>query len=158
MRTLIVDDESAARSRLTRLLRDFPEVNIVGEASNGLEAVELLESLQPDLLFLDIQMGGMDGFSVLRSLPHNARIPLVIFATGFDQYALDAFEANALAYLLKPIEKDKLASAVQRAQLLLQSEDARRREDQNIRVALEEKAPLRKIVGRKHNRYVLLDP
>src|SRR5438874_1164857 len=110
MTGLIVDDESSARSRLTRLLAAHPEVRIAGEASDGLQALECIERLQPDLVFLDIQMPGLDGFQVIRSLPDGAPRPLIIFVTGFDRHALEAFEANALAYLLKPVETERLAA------------------------------------------------
>src|SRR5262245_32641118 len=113
--TLIVDDETAGRSRLRKLLKSFDSVAVVGEACNGVEAVESIVKLAPSLVFLDVQMPGLDGFEVLRSLPRDMKWPLVIFATAFDQYALDAFDANAVAYLLKPINRDKLALAVERA-------------------------------------------
>src|SRR5262249_8116495 len=109
MTGLIVDDEAAARSRLTELLEAHPEGRIGGEASEGLQALERIAELRPDVVFLDIQMPGLDGFQVIRSLPASMPCPLIIFVTGFDQHALAAFEANALAYLLKPVETDRLA-------------------------------------------------
>ncbi len=105
MRSLVIDDEADARARLIRLLGAHPEVAVIGEAQDGLEAIEKIEELRPDLLFLDIEMPGLKGFEVLRSIPSAIEIPLVIFTTGYDQHALAAFEANALAYLLKPIER-----------------------------------------------------
>ena len=104
MRSIIVDDEESARARLGRMLAAHPDIVVVGEARDGLEAVEKIEALQPDLLFLDIQMPGLTGFEVLQSIPPPVAMPLVIFVTGYDQHALAAFEANALAYLLKPVE------------------------------------------------------
>src|ERR1035438_4382925 len=115
MTSLIIDDEPAARSRLRRLLGAHPEIEIVGEASDGLQALESIEQLHPDLVFLDIQMPGLDGFEVLRSIPANVPRPLVVFVTGFDEHALQAFDANALAYLLKPVESDRLAAVLDRA-------------------------------------------
>src|SRR5262249_383654 len=115
MTGLIVDDEGAARSRLTRLLSAHPEVRIVGEASDGLQALEQIDRLHPDLVFLDIQMPGLDGFQVIRSLTPALPRPLIIFVTGFDRHALEAFEANALAYLLKPVETERLAAVLDRA-------------------------------------------
>src|SRR5262245_30063960 len=94
--TLIVDDESSARSRLRKLLAGFPEISVVGEAHDGIQAVSLIGEMRPDLVLLDVQMPGLDGFEVLRSLPPRTPWPLVIFATAFNQYALEAFEANAV--------------------------------------------------------------
>jgi two-component system LytT family response regulator len=109
MRALIVDDERLARSELKRLLKAFPEITVVGEARHADEALEKIEELRPDLLFLDIQMPGRNGFELLETLNH---LPSVIFTTAFDEYALKAFEVNALDYLLKPIEPKRLAAAV----------------------------------------------
>lgn len=109
MRVLVVDDERRARERLIRLLAAFEDVVVAGEAANGLQAVEQVAALNPDALFLDVQMPGMDGFEVIENLGH---APAVIFTTAFDQYAIQAFEANAVDYLLKPVEADRLARAV----------------------------------------------
>ncbi len=111
LRTLVVDDERLARDRLRGFLRALPEVAVVGEASNGPEAVEQIEALRPDLVLLDIQMPGMDGFGVLRALSHK---PEVIFATAYDSYAIRAFDVQAADYLLKPISRDRLVEAVRR--------------------------------------------
>jgi two-component system, LytTR family, response regulator len=111
MRALIVDDERLARNELRRLLQDFPEIEIVGEARNSAEAQSQIEQLRPDLLFLDIRMPGEDGFQLLERLE---AVPLVIFTTAYDQYALKAFEINALDYLVKPIAPDRLAASLQR--------------------------------------------
>src|SRR5216684_371149 len=102
LRSLIVDDEPAARSRLTRLLRAYPQVSIVGEAKDGLEAISQIEEHEPELVFLDVEMPGLSGFQVLRALGSDVPMPLVVFVTGYDEHALAAFAANALAYLLKP--------------------------------------------------------
>jgi DNA-binding LytR/AlgR family response regulator len=116
IRVLIVDDEELARTRLKSLLDGLPDVECVGEAENGIEAVEKVKELAPDLMLLDIQMPGMNGFEVLEALDD---VPLVVFATAFDEYALKAFEVNSIDYLLKPIEKERLSQAIERARRLL---------------------------------------
>jgi two-component system LytT family response regulator len=157
MRSLIVDDEADARTRLARLLKDHPDIVIAGEAQDGLEALEKIEKLQPDLLFLDIEMPGLTGFELLQSVPAKVPLPLVIFVTGYDQHALAAFEANALAYLLKPVERDRLAQAVTRARQLHAFDDDKAAEQKNIlRVAREAPKVLRRLVCRARDRLVLL--
>ncbi|MCX4160899.1 MULTISPECIES: LytTR family DNA-binding domain-containing protein [Paraburkholderia] len=112
MRALIVDDEALARSKLLRMLRVFPDVEVVGEAIDGASALTLAEQLRPDVIFLDVQMPEVDGFDVAASLPDDA--PALVFVTAFDQYALRAFDAQAVDYLLKPVEPERLARTVQR--------------------------------------------
>ena len=159
MTVLIVDDEAAARSRLTRLLAAHPEVRIAGEASDGLQAVEKIDRLRPDLVFLDIQMPGLDGFQVIRSLPSGVPRPLIIFVTGFDQHALEAFQANALAYLLKPVETERLSAVLERAAKLCGAERQRSEEDRLVdEVARTRATALRQVVGRKRDRFILLNP
>ena len=109
MRALVIDDERLARKELIKLLEDFPEIEILGEAANVDEAYELINSLNPDLLFLDIQMPGKTGFELLEMLDS---VPTVIFTTAYDEYALKAFEVNALDYLLKPIQIDRLNDTI----------------------------------------------
>jgi two-component system LytT family response regulator len=111
MKALIVDDERLARVELRRLLAAHPEVEILGEARDGNEACDLVRKLSPDLLFLDIQMPGMTGFEVLESLEE---VPQVIFTTAYDEYAIKAFEVNALDYLMKPIAPARLAASLAR--------------------------------------------
>ena len=111
MRALIIDDERLARAELARLLSAHPEIEIAGEARNGEEALSEIARLSPDLLFLDIQMPGMTGFELLDRLDD---VPQVIFTTAYDQYAIRAFEVNALDYLLKPIAPERLAAALAR--------------------------------------------
>lgn len=111
MRAIIIDDERLARAELRKLLQDFPEVEVVDEASNAEEGVQKIESHNPDLIFLDIQMPGKTGFEMLQELDH---APTVVFTTAYDDYALKAFEVNALDYLLKPIEPKRLADAVEK--------------------------------------------
>lgn len=115
LRSLLIDDELNARTRLRRLLENDKRIDIIGEAEDGLVAVVEIERLRPDLIFLDIQMPGLDGFEMLQALPASLPKPLVIFVTGFHEHAMAAFEANAIAYLLKPIEVDRLREMVDRA-------------------------------------------
>jgi two-component system LytT family response regulator len=111
MNALLIDDERLARAELTRILSAHPEIEIVGEARTGEEALAEIARLSPDLLFLDIQMPGMTGFELLERLDD---VPQVIFTTAYDQYAIRAFEVNALDYLLKPIAPARLAAALSR--------------------------------------------
>jgi two-component system LytT family response regulator len=112
MRTLIVDDERLARNELKRLLEPYTRIEIVGEAANAEEALKLIEEQQPELLFLDIQMPGKNGFELLSSI--EGKSPEVIFTTAFDEYAIKAFEFNALDYLLKPIDTERLKETIHR--------------------------------------------
>ena len=117
-RAIIVDDEADARARLRRLLAGHADqIEIVGEAADGISAVSTIESLSPDLGFLDIEMPGLNGFQLLDSLPR-ASWPLVVFTTAYDQYAIRAFEVHALDYLLKPVTKDRLGECLQRLEPL----------------------------------------
>ena len=113
---VLVDDEQLAREELSFLLKEFPEVDVLATGKNGLEAIKLVETLEPDVLFLDVQMPGLDGFGVIQKLREkDLPLPHFILATAYDQYALEAFRWDALDYLLKPIEKDRLAVAIERA-------------------------------------------
>jgi two-component system response regulator AlgR len=118
MRVLIVDDEKLARDRLRELLIDIGGHTVVGEAMNGAEAVEKSAELNPDVLLMDIRMPGMDGLEAAMHLMGMEQPPSVIFTTAYDQHALDAFEVNAVDYLLKPIRKDRLANALTKAHKL----------------------------------------
>jgi two-component system, LytTR family, response regulator len=109
MRALIVDDERLARKELMKLLEDHPMIEVVGEAQNADEAVQMVNDLNPDLLFLDIQMPGKTGFQLLEMLDS---VPLVVFTTAYDEFALKAFEVNALDYLLKPIHPERLSETI----------------------------------------------
>jgi two-component system LytT family response regulator len=116
IRAVVVDDEPVARAGVQKLLRQDADVDIVGEAGNGRDAVALIRRVEPDLLFLDIQMPEMNGFDVLQSIgPANA--PVTVFVTAYDQFALRAFEVQALDYLLKPFEDERFHSVLQRAKL-----------------------------------------
>jgi len=156
--TLIVDDEPVARRLLREELEDFSEIEVVGEASNGREALQQIAKLQPELVFLDLQMPVMSGFEVVRGLG-GANLPVVVIVTAFDQHAIQAFEAGAVDYLLKPVAEDRLQKTVERAKMLLH-----RPIDVANRVATiasvgtpEHPAKGRKIVGRAGEDYVLLD-
>jgi two-component system LytT family response regulator len=121
IRALIVDDEPLARQRISRMLRTAAEIELIGECTNGEQAVEAVLEQSPDLMFLDVQMPEMDGFEVLKALG-NEKIPYVIFVTAYDQYALRAFEVFALDYLLKPFNEKRLQKAVQRAKEQIEKE------------------------------------
>lgn len=119
--TVVVDDELLARNELSFLLKDFPEIEIIGTADNGLEAVEMIRNLEPDLVFLDVQMPGLDGLGVIRKLrEEEIPLPYFVLATAYDQYALEAFRLEAMDYLLKPVDKDRLAETVERAHRVVQ--------------------------------------
>lgn len=125
IRTLIVDDEPLARRGLELRLKRHPDIEIVGEAGNGRQAFHAVSTLRPQLMFLDVQMPGIDGFELLRALPAT-QIPLTVFVTAYDQYALAAFAASALDYLLKPVDDTRLDESVERARVRLA---ARKTED-----------------------------
>jgi len=120
MSAVLVDDEQLARDELAFLLKDFPEIEIIATGSNGLEAVKLIEDLEPDIVFLDVQMPGLDGIGVIRKLREkDIPLPHFVLATAFDQYAVEAFRLEALDYLLKPVDAERLAVAVERAQRIV---------------------------------------
>jgi len=114
IKAIIIDDERLARNELKKLLMDFPEIEVVAEAANAGEGIEKIENINPDLVFLDIQMPGKTGFDMLAELD---KAPHVIFTTAYDEYALKAFEVNALDYLLKPVEPKRLSDAIQKLHL-----------------------------------------
>lgn len=175
IRALIVDDEPLARRGLELRLKAHPDVEIVGQAGNGREALGAVAALDPDLLLLDVQMPEVDGFAVLRALPAE-QMPLTVFVTAYDQHALAAFSACAIDYLLKPVDEDRLAEALERvrATLALRSASAHRdrllgliaqlsgRPDLQLEEALETrldpKSPERKLAIKDGDRTVRLDP
>jgi two-component system LytT family response regulator len=122
LRALVVDDEPLARELLRRMLDEHPALEVIGECASGTQAVEAVRAERPDLLFLDVQMPGLDGFAVLRELAPD--LPEVIFVTAYDQYALRAFDVHALDYLLKPFDEERLARAIDRARAHLRRPDA----------------------------------
>lgn len=119
-RAIIIDDERLARSELRKLLLDHPEIEIIAEAANANEGIEKVSSMAPDLIFLDIQMPGKTGFDLLSELD---RVPEVIFTTAYDEYALKAFEVNALDYLLKPVEPKRLADALHKLEYAMEEKE-----------------------------------
>jgi two-component system LytT family response regulator/two-component system response regulator LytT len=121
--TIIVDDEKPARDELAFLLKAFPEINVIGQGKNGVDAVNLIREHSPDLVFLDVQMPGLDGFGVLRKLvERKMKVPHVVFATAFDHYAVQAFDVNAVDYVLKPFDKARIAKAIQRARKVMETQ------------------------------------
>jgi two-component system response regulator LytT len=123
--TLVVDDEQLAREELCYLLRECPDVEVVGSAANGLEALQLIRAHEPDLVLLDVQMPGLDGLGVARRLIERAgRLPNIIFTTAYDQYAVQAFEVDAVDYLLKPIDKQRLRVSLDRVHRLMEAQAA----------------------------------
>ena len=110
-KALIIDDERLARNELKKMIQEYPEIEIIGEAANADEAIGMIDELSPDVIFLDIQMPGKTGFDLLQELDN---VPVVIFTTAHDEYALKAFEFNALDYLMKPIDPQRLAEAIQK--------------------------------------------
>jgi len=121
LKAIIVDDERLARAELKKLLQEFPDINIIDEAANADEGIEKIETQNPDIVFLDIQMPGKTGFDMLADLE---KAPYVIFTTAYDEYALKAFEVNALDYLLKPVEPKRLADAVHKLQYEVSKQNA----------------------------------
>lgn len=150
MRVLIADDEPVARQVLRELLEELPQVRVAGEASNGHEAVAQTERLDPDVILLDIQMPGLDGFAVARKLRGIQR-PLLIFVTAYEKHALEAFELEAVDYVLKPVRQERLAAALEKAEKRLALSGA----PPQPRPAAQE---IRKIVGRLGGEYHMLEP
>ena len=126
-RTIIIDDERLAREELKSVLKDFVEINIIDEAQNGDEGIEKINRLKPDLIFVDVSMPGMTGFEMLKKLDE---IPYVIFVTAYDEYALKAFEVNAVDYLLKPVDIDRLTETIEK---LKQKEDSDFESSQSVK-------------------------
>lgn len=137
LRVIVADDERPARSFLAALLREFPDVELIGEATNGAEAVALIESERPDLALLDLQMPEVDGLGVVQLLRKD-RLPLIAFVTAYDEYAVRAFELNAVDYLLKPVERARLRETLNRAQERLEREDLRISEAEQLKAAAAE--------------------
>ena len=156
---VIVDDEQLARDELRFLLKSVGDVNVVAQGHNGLEAVNLIKEFTPDLLFLDVQMPGLDGFGVLKKLlDRKLPMPQIIFATAFDQYAVKAFEVNAIDYLLKPFDKKRVALAVDKARKKLQGSSADTEKLDTLMKLLESQRPQNsKVLLRSAGRLLLVD-
>jgi two-component system response regulator LytT len=152
--TIVVDDEQLACGELSYLLKDFPEVEVIATGSNGLEAVELIQKLEPEIVFLDVHMPGLDGIGVIRRLREKGcELPYFIFVTAYDQYAVEAFRLEALDYLLKPVDKVRLAETIERARRIIQDKKA-----PDTPAASQSAAPPRtKLLVRANNRQFIVD-
>jgi len=158
IKTLIADDEQIARKVLREELELLPDVKVVGEAENGRQALQQIVDLQPDLVFLDLQMPAMGGFEVVRNLS-GARLPVIIIVTAFHQHAIEAFEAGAIDYLLKPVSEARLRKAVERAKSLMGKPLEIAERLATIAAAADPASSniRRKLVGRAGREYFLLD-
>jgi two-component system response regulator LytT len=157
---LIVDDEQPARDELAFLLKDLPDVEVLGQGKNGVEALNLIRELTPQVVFLDVQMPGLDGFGVIKKLlERKARLPFVVFVTAYDNYAVQAFEVNAIDYLLKPIARPRLEKAVARVRRELESsEPAAQKLDRLVQLVGERPLPQKtKLLVKSGGRLVLVN-
>jgi two-component system, LytTR family, response regulator LytT len=160
---LVVDDEPLAREELSFLLKDFPEIEILQTASNGVDAVKLIDQLEPDLVFLDVQMPGLDGLGVIGQVrAKGSPLPHFVLTTAFDQYAVEAFRLEALDYVLKPIEKDRLTESVARAKRSIEDkqqaqEKAERAQEKGTDAALAAPAQRTKLLIKANNRNLIVD-
>ena len=148
IRTLLVDDEELARNILRRALADIADIEIIGEASNGVEALEKIAELKPALVLLDIEMPGFNGFEIVQQLQGDP--PAVVFITAYDEYAVRAFEANAVDYLLKPVRQERLERALDRVRRGTQRKTA------VVDVSKERSGPLRRLAARRGKRIVIV--
>lgn len=155
LRTLIVDDEPIARRVLREELEQIDDIHIIGEAEDGLSALTAIHDLAPDLVFLDLQMPGLSGFEVIRKLQPRRTIPLIVIVTAFDEHAIEAFEAGAIDYLLKPVAHDRLALAVDRALKLRPRPAEVARQFANVAEIAEHS--VRRIVAKNGDEYLLLN-
>ncbi len=157
--TLVVDDEQLARDELCYLLRECPNIEVIANASNGLEALDLIRDQEPDLVLLDVQMPGLDGLSVVRQLLEGGdKLPHVIFVTAYDQYAVQAFEVNAVDYLLKPVDKARLRVSLDRVERLRDSATRGREKMERAVAQIEARAGGRtKLLVKAANRLFLVD-
>jgi len=160
MNTVIVDDERPARDELAFLLKGFPEVNVIAQGKNGLEALTLIKEHNPDLVFLDVQMPGLDGFGVIKKLfERKQRLPQIVFATAFDNYAIQAFDVNAVDYVLKPFDKARIAKAIQRAKKMIEAQTSpvERLEILMGQLALPQSGQAAKLLVKSQQRMFLVD-
>ncbi len=156
---LLIDDEQLARDELAYLLKKFPDIEVVGTGQNGLEAVQLIEELEPDLVFLDVQMPGLDGLGVIRELREKGvPPPQFILATAYDQYAVEAFRWEALDYLLKPVDAERLEIAVERARRAIQEKAKEAQEAPPAPIPAARPSPQRtKLLVKSGNRNFIVD-
>lgn len=158
--TIIIDDEQLAREELSYLLKSVDDVEIVAQGSNGLEAVQLIREHNPELVFLDVQMPGLDGFQVIKKLVDKKHpLPQIVFATAFDQYAVRAFEVNAVDYLLKPFDKKRVAQSVEKARKKLSAPATSSGRIESLINLLEQqqKPQQQKVLLRSAGRLILVD-
>ncbi len=156
---VIIDDEQLARDELSYLLKSVDDVNVVAQGHNGLEAVNLVKELSPDLLFLDVHMPGLDGFGVIKKLlDKKISLPQIVFATAYDQYAVKAFEVNAIDYLLKPFDKKRVSQAVEKARRRVQGAGVGKEKLDTLVKLLESQRPQNsKVLLRAAGRLLLVD-
>lgn len=155
---VIVDDEELAIEELSYLLESIPDLRVVGQGRNGLDAIRQVREHEPDLLFLDIEMPGLNGFRVVEELAKSDELPQIVFVTAYDQYAVRAFEVNAVDYLLKPIDKSRLEKAVQRARKQLESEVSSNQKIISLLNMIASPSPKRsKLLVKEKNRNILVD-
>lgn len=157
---LLVDDEQPARDELMFLLKGFPEVEVVGQGKNGVEAVNLIRELNPQVTFLDVQMPGLDGFGVIKKLlEKKVRLPYFVFATAYDNYAVQAFEVNALDYLLKPIAKLRLEKAIAKLRRMIETAESTHDKLDRLVQMMEDRpaAQKNKLVVKSQGRLFLVD-
>jgi len=154
-----VDDEQLARDELAFLLKNLGDVDVVAQGKNGLEAINLIREHNPDLVFLDVQMPGLDGFAVIKKLlDKKVSLPKIVFATAFDQYAVKAFEVNAVDYLLKPFDKKRVAQAVQKARAKMESTtDSSEKLETLVRMLESQKPQTSKVLLKSMGRLFLIN-
>jgi DNA-binding LytR/AlgR family response regulator len=159
LRTLIVEDEPIARNVLREELEQFDDIRIVGEAASGIEALELIQTVRPALVFLDLQMPGMQGFEVVKRIGQGTDLPVFIIVTAYDEYAIQAFETGAVDYLLKPVRHERLAAAIEKAARVLSHADGPAHRLAALQNAVDSGSakPVRRIVAKKGPEYLLLD-
>jgi len=156
--TIVVDDEQLARDELTYLLRDFPEIEVIGTGSNGLEALNLIEKLEPELVFMDVQMPGLNGLGVAERLREKGvDPPHFIFVTAYDQYAVEAFRLEAMDYLLKPLDRSRLAESIDRARRAVLDRKSSEPAPAPARAAAPAPAPRTKLMVKAANRNFIVD-
>ena len=157
--TIIVDDEQLSREELSYLLKGVGDVEVVAQGSNGVEAIQLIREHNPELVFLDVQMPGLDGFQVIKKLVDKKHpLPQIVFATAFDQYAVRAFEVNAVDYLLKPFDKKRVAQSVDKARQKLSGPTSSERLESLINLLEQQQKPQQqKVLLRSAGRLILVD-
>jgi two-component system, LytTR family, response regulator LytT len=153
--TVVVDDEKLACDELSFLLRDFPEIDVIATGSNGLEAIDLIQKMEPELVFLDVNMPGLDGLGVIRRLrEREIELPHFILVTAYDQFAVEAFRLEAMDYLLKPVEKSRLSETIERARRVIQEKKS---PEAPALPKAPSAAPRTKLMVKANNRYLIVD-